>query len=287
MKPNDPREGAERPHATVLESVEEIRALARSSATVRESVPPTVQGGPTGSTVPTEPFRPVDRPSMAVLTVLDDGDETGEQVRVRAATFVIGRVDGDLVIPHDPGISGRHAELSRRNEGGKFRWYLRDFQSTNGTFARASQVVLHHGQEVLIGRTRLRFEAGTPAGPEPAGGAGGSAVASTRKWQAPAPPGPATAARPVLVELTPEGEGRRFPVTEPESWIGRDPAGRVVLNDPTVDHRHARVFRDPKGRWVIANAGSVNGVWARVDEIALERGGQFQCGEQRFAIKVL
>ena len=78
-----------------------------------------------------------------------------------------------------------------------------------------------------------------------------------------------------------------FPITEPESWIGRDPGGRVVLNDPTVDPRHARVFRDPKRRWVIANSGSVNGVWARVEEIALERGGQFQCGEQRFIIKVL
>jgi pSer/pThr/pTyr-binding forkhead associated (FHA) protein len=287
MKPTDPREGGERRHATVLESVEEIRAQARQSATVRESLPDThlVPAAPApGAVAPTEPFRPVDRPPMALLTVLDDDGESGETVRLRAATFVIGRVDGDLVIPHDGGISGRHAEISRRAEGGHFRWYLRDLQSTNGTFARASQVILHHGQEVLIGRTRLRFEAALSA-PQPAPAPG--AVAATRKWQAGPAQEAAAAAKASLVELTLAGEGRRFALTEPETWVGRDPRGKVVLNDPTVDPQHARAYRDPKGRWVLANARSLNGLWVRVDEVPLDRGGQFQCGEQRFLVKVV
>ncbi len=277
MNPHDPRDNSARRGATVLESVEEIRALARAGASTREVAPPT-HAVPVPNT--TEPYRPVDRPSMALLVVMDDGDDGGgETVRLRNPTFVIGRVEGDLVVPHDAGISGRHAEISRRSEGASFRWYLRDLNSTNGTFARASQVVLHSGQEVVIGRTRLRFEAvgATPVGDAPAG------PASTRKWQSPAQ----VPIHPMLIESTVGGQGRRFPLSEPETWIGRDPSCRVALTDPTADPRHARAFRDPKGRWILANAKSLNGLWARVEEIALGGGGQFQCGEQRFLIKIL
>jgi pSer/pThr/pTyr-binding forkhead associated (FHA) protein len=294
MKPGDPSppDASARRHATVLESVEEIRALIRG-ATVREAAPSTIHapvlgaGEAPAADSPAEPFRPVDRPPMALLTVLDDGDESGELIRLRASTFRIGRVECDLVIPHDGGMSARHAEISRRLEAGVHRWYLRDLQSTNGTFARASSVVLHNGQELLIGRTRLRFELQAPgAAPAPPQ----AEPLATRKWQAAPAPAPAPAlqaARPMLVELTVAGEGRRFPLSEPETWIGRDPSCRVTLNDPTVDLKHARAARDAKGRWVLTNARSINGVWARVDEVALERGGQFQCGEQRFLVKVL
>src|SRR4051812_34295447 len=102
MKPNDPRDAAAagaRRHATVLESVEEIRALVRHAGTLREDLPSTVSIEPTPDAA--ELFRPVERPSMAVLTVIDDGDESGEPVRLRASTFLIGRIEGDLVIPHD------------------------------------------------------------------------------------------------------------------------------------------------------------------------------------------
>lgn len=286
MKPTDPPEGTGRRQATVLESVEGIRALARQASTIREAVPQTIAAQVPGAVAPAEPFRPVARPPMALLTVLDDGDDSGEVVRVRAAVFVIGRVQGDLVIPHDAGISGRHAEISRREEAGQHRWYLRDLQSTNGTFARASTVTLHHGQEVVIGRSRLRFEATTATLDESAPPAVAAGTA-TRKWQVPGAAASGASAPPVLVELTPQGEGRRFPLSAPEVWIGRDPRGTVVLDDPTVDARHARVSRDPKGRWVVANNRSVNGVWARVEEISLERGGLFQCGEQRFLVKIL
>lgn len=298
MSTPDPRENAApgaRRHATVMESVEEIRSLSRRAATVREAAPPATvresalaQPGPVArGAVAAEPFRPVERPPIALLTVIDDGDETGETVRIRAGTFVIGRVDGDLVIPHDGGISGRHAEIVRRPEGGQFRWSLRDLQSTNGTFVRAANVILHPDQEVLIGRGRFRFDPpGAAAVPTPPPQPGAAGV--TRKWQAVAPQDLAALSRPSLVELTPQGEGRRFPLNDPENWVGRAPDQcSVVLDDPTVDPRHARAYRDAKGRWLLENARSVNGLWVRVQEIAIDRGGQFQCGEQRFLVRVL
>jgi pSer/pThr/pTyr-binding forkhead associated (FHA) protein len=289
MNPSEGHDKADAPkrQVTVLESVEEIRALARRGATVREALPSTVAiPSPAEAT---EPFRPADRLSMALLIVLDDGEDSGEVIRIRGSTFVIGRVEGDLVIPHDGGISSRHAEISRRIEGGHARWFLRDLQSTNGTFVRASQVILHDEQEVLIGRGRFRFESAEKAvSALEAPPALGAPANATRKWQAPSVADLARVMHPSLVELTADGDGRRFTLTTPEVWIGREAGqGGIMLSDATVDPRHARARRDAKNRWVLENARSLNGLWARIQEIPLDRGGQFQCGEQRFLIKVL
>ena len=281
MDPGQPN--AARRQATVLESVEEIRAFVRGGASKTVVERP---GVPTSAGPETQPFRPTVRPPMGLLTVLDDGDDAGEAVRVRAGSFVIGRVDGDLVIPHDNGMSGRHAEISRRVEGGVVRWFLKDLQSTNGTFARASTVVLHHEQELLVGGRRFRFEAPSPAAaPEP-----GPAANATRAWQSPGRPAAAgSSPPPTLVELTQGAEARRVPLVGAEYWLGRDSrVCSIVVDDPMVDPRHARVYRDDKaGRWVVANEHSRNGLWARVQEVSLGRGGSFQCGEQRFLFKAL
>ena len=170
MNVPDPRgqTGEARRNATVLESVEEIRAQVRSAAAVA-SVPAPAARGPvevpvaTTETVPDEKsFRPMVRPPMAMLCVLDDGDDSGEIVRIRASSFVIGRAEGNLVIAHDGGISGRHAEISRRLENGEYVWSLKDLGSTNGTFVRVSTVILGRGQEVLIGSRLFRMEIPAP-----------------------------------------------------------------------------------------------------------------------------
>ena len=129
--------GSQRRQATVLESVEEIRAQIRGMTAAEDPLTALVQvtsvaGAPGDATA----YRPSLRPAMALLYVLDDGEDTGEIVRIRPSSFVIGRVDGNLTIPHDGGISGRHAEISRRLENGEHCWYLKDLQSTNGTFVR-------------------------------------------------------------------------------------------------------------------------------------------------------
>ncbi|CAN5909854.1 hypothetical protein BH23PLA1_BH23PLA1_25960 [soil metagenome] len=237
-------------------------------------------------TIPeTQAFRPLARPPLALLSVIDDGDTQGEVVRVRTSPFVIGRAEGDLLVPHDSGMSTRHAELSRELENGRYRWSLRDLQSTNGTFVRVSGSVLKDLQELLLGGVRLRFVIASTPGPSgpPAGGP----VATTQKWQALTSAGRPSAPAPELVVLTPQGEGRRYPLIGDEIWIGRDPERcTVVLNDPMVSPRHARIRKDPHGRWSIHNERSLNGLWIAIEEISLERGGQFQCGEQRFQVRI-
>jgi len=222
---------------------------------------------------------------MALLTALDDGSDGGETLRVRAPSFVIGRVEGDLVIPHDSGMSGRHAEISRRLEHGAYRWYLKDLQSTNGTFVRVTSVVLAHQQEFLAGSRRFRFQA--PAPPADPGGPTSPGNA-TRKWQTLSPADLASALHPTLVEITAGAVERTFVLSQQEQWLGRDPTScSIVTDDPMIDRKHVRIFRDGNNRWVAANAQTVNGLWARVHEIGLGTGALFQCGEQQFILKVL
>jgi pSer/pThr/pTyr-binding forkhead associated (FHA) protein len=285
----------------MLESVEDLRAQVRRNQTMKEAIPfPPAQapGQPAGpgavpppaTTLPataddTERFRPMQRPATAVLVVLDDGDDEGETVRIRRESFTIGRVQGDLVIAHDGNMSGKHAEIVRRFEGGRWQWYLRDLQSTNGTFVRVAGGILKDGQELLIGGTCFRFESSHIDESGETQAATGN-VAATRKFVGGSIAQFAAQMNPNLIALTPDGGEKRYPLDRPELWVGRDKAAcSIVLDDPLVSPKHARLYRDPKGKWTIQNNRSLNGLWMRITEVSLEKGGQFQCGEQRFLIR--
>ena len=145
----------------MLESVEEIRRRFAAWPRRKSRVDVPVAVAPERRRVcdqDTAAYRPTHAAFHGVLHVLDDGEDSGEILRIRPNSFVIGRVEGDLTIPHDGGMSGRHAEIGRRHENGEHCWYLKDLQSTNGTFVRASTVILSHEQEILIGGRRFRFE---------------------------------------------------------------------------------------------------------------------------------
>src|SRR5262245_8844253 len=62
-----------------------------------------------------------------------------------------------------------------------------------------------------------------------------------------------------LVVIDPQGGVRRFPLTFDELGIGREPSNQIVLDDPRVSRRHARVYRGEKGHY-IEDLGSANGV---------------------------
>src|SRR4051794_27294332 len=110
MNPADPGDHSDGPRRNDTLAVEDILSQTRRSGTVVEARGPVA---PTVGRYDPQPFRPTLRPPMALLNVLDDGCDTGEVLRIRTASFVIGRIEGDLIIPHDEGISGRHAEINR------------------------------------------------------------------------------------------------------------------------------------------------------------------------------
>ena len=283
QQPNSHSQESRRP-STVLESVAELREQIRRGRTVDESASPP---GAHPAEDDTLVFRPTHRPTMAVLYVLDDGCQESEVIRIRGDLFVIGRAEGDLVIPHDDALSGRHLEISRRLENGHFRWYLKDLGSSNGTFVRVASALLSHEQVIVIGSRSYRFEAVMPGSAAWGPSAAGRPTPSTRRLL-PDPSSDADAGQiPALVELSVSGGTRRCPLNHAEVWFGRSPQkSSLVLDDPMVSPRHGCLRRDSKGRWRVDNAGSLNGVWLRIQELPLDRSGYFQCGEQRFAIKI-
>jgi pSer/pThr/pTyr-binding forkhead associated (FHA) protein len=262
---------------TRLESFDEIREAAPGARRT-----PTVKEAAKSDDVP---YRPVRRPPMALLCAFDDGRDDGEWFRLRSERIVLGRTEGDVRIPHDEMMSGRHTELFRQISNERFRWYLRDLGSTNGTYVRINTTQVRNGQEFLIGTRRFRFSSGRQVDPAATQEEAAEANKGTRGWQSVS----VAELLPSVVELTPRGEGQRSYLNKSEHFLGRD-AGQcdiLLSDDLMVSARHARLHRDAKGRWLLENCGAGNGVWLRIDKIAIDNSAQFQLGEQRFLIKVL
>jgi pSer/pThr/pTyr-binding forkhead associated (FHA) protein len=263
---------------TRLETNEEVReALARYRPAARGAVPAQRQPAPADDSPPL--FRPTQRPPMPVLTVFDDGSDKGESIRIRKESFIMGRAEGDLVIAYDVQMSGRHAEVRCTASKNKRHWQLVDLNSTNGTYVRIGHAVLEHGQEFIVGRTRFRFEH------EAAQAAQRSAASqATQPWQS----GAANVLAPSIVELTATLDGSRSLITQSEVWVGKDASYcQVVLrDDPFASARHARVYRDDEGRWVIENNKSLNGVWLRIQRLPLNGTCRFLLGEQQFMVRI-
>jgi pSer/pThr/pTyr-binding forkhead associated (FHA) protein len=232
----------------------------------------------------TQAFRPVVRPPMAILEILDDGSSDGERVRIRRDSITIGRTGADVVIPHDSQISALHARISRRLQGSAYEWYLTDLNSTNGTFLRVAKVTLVPGQLIVLGSHRYVFrgpEVKKPPEQEPTPPKG------TRGWQA-ASALETTEARPKLVRLNPDGSERSFEITADDLLIGRaaDRAKIVLDGDPAVSAAHARLRLNSDGSYILEDMKSVNGVWMAIDERRISKSVQFQVGEQRFCLRM-
>jgi pSer/pThr/pTyr-binding forkhead associated (FHA) protein len=201
----------------------------------------------------TQPYRPSFRRPMALIHVIDDGRDGGEVVRMRADRLLIGRAEGDIVVPHDIFMSPAHAEIERLDEGG---WMLRDLGSAMGTFVRITSARLMSGTVIQVGRTRLWFEETGP----------------NSGW---------------LVERASGNHVRRHECRAPVATIGRSEIGPTIsLSDPFVSPIHATVRRTPLG-WRIANLGW-NGLWVRIARpVRMAAASQFLCGEQRFVFEPL
>jgi pSer/pThr/pTyr-binding forkhead associated (FHA) protein len=229
-------------------------------------------------------FRPVQRPPMAWLVVLDDGRDTGETVRLRGARTVIGRSEGDVVIPHDSMISGQHLEIERQQAPDGYRWLLRDLGSTNGTFVRLPRFRLRHNYELILGGNRFRVC--LPGGAQ-VDLTESRSESGTRGWAAISREDLAVLAGPTLIQLDGDEEVTRISLSE-DQVIGADrDQSQLAIDDPLLDDAHARLRRKSNGKWYIEDMESVNGVWVRVERSHTSQRCEFQLGEQRFILQVL
>jgi pSer/pThr/pTyr-binding forkhead associated (FHA) protein len=202
------------------------------------------------------PFHPRRRPSMALLCICDDASADGEWIRIRKDKFVIGRTEGDCVIPFDDLIGTRHAEISRSVENGKSIWYLTDLHSPTGTFVAVTERPLKSGNELWLGSRRYRFEQGNDA------------------------------QLPSLVDL--EANQRRFLLDPPAIVLGRHatPGGLAIPDDPSLSRQHAR-FELVNQQWKVVSLNPRNGVWVRIERVRFPVMCRFQIGEQRFLVRVV
>jgi pSer/pThr/pTyr-binding forkhead associated (FHA) protein len=267
----------QQPTGTLLETDDAIRQALQG---IKPGAPPAASKQPSPPSSVARPFCPVLRPPVAILTVFDDGKTDGEVIRIRSDRFVIGRTEGDLLIPHDGLMSSRHAEITRQRVGEQWRWVVTDLQTKNGLFVRASRVALSSGAEFLVGHGRYRFEVAAPTAASAA-----PASEGTRSWGSDAT---ALLGGASLVEVIPgDPAGRKVVLSAKEYWIGSDPACAIRREgDLYVEPRHVRLFRDDKNNWDAQHNKTLNGLWLRVPHITVEDGCLFQIGEQRFRLNV-
>ncbi|NPA26133.1 MAG: FHA domain-containing protein [Chloroflexi bacterium] len=94
-------------------------------------------------------------------------------------------------------------------------------------------------------------------------------------WAKKAPTGSETRVWAVLEPLPPLQPGwpvgPRIELRSAELILGADPAiANVVLNDPSVSPRHARLWRDAQGRVFLADLQSVAGTWVNYTPITTQ-----------------
>jgi len=99
------------------------------------------------------------KPPVVGWFVALNGEQKGEDFRVRDGQNILGSSpEADIVI-HDPAVTGKHASL-RYKEG---TFFLTDLDSTNGTFIndnpeRIAREQLKDNDVVRVGETSLKFK---------------------------------------------------------------------------------------------------------------------------------
>ncbi len=259
-----------------------VQPSAQPAGTLRREIPSELQVAASDESVLR--LRPSQRPPMAMIEVLDDGGDHGEEFRVRADSMTIGRTTADITIPHDSQISGNHVRISRRLVNSEYHWFLTDLSSTNGTFLRVAKTTLQAGVPFIIGSYRYAYRpAASPADNEPVG----DSPVGTRGWKAPTA---ADLKRLVagLVRIATDGTEVDFPLPSEAAKIGSDSSQCeiVISDDPTVNPVHAVIQMTDKGL-MIEDRKSVNGLWTAISERRLGNAATFQIGEQRIRFRVL
>ena len=63
------------------------------------------------------------------------------------------------------------------------------------------------------------------------------------------------------LQITGKGPDAEIPLDPSGVTLGRAPVCHIVLDSPRISRKHARIFQDPFGRWVIEDLDSRNGTW--------------------------
>ena len=171
--------------------------------------------------------------------------------------------DGEVKLDKDPFIGPVHAVFKFEND----QLTVRDSGTHNGVFIWLKQRDLQAGDELRVGRQRLRIE-WMPDEPEDA--------SEQPLWGSPSP---GYVARAVQL-LEGGGEGDIYPLKAGDNTVGRGAGDLSFPGDGYVSSRHA-VLSVQDGALSVKDLGSANGTFVRISEAAkLNSGDLLLVGEQ-------
>lgn len=164
----------------------------------------------------------------------------------------------DVALFGDPQIHRRHAAI--RQEGGQYVIESSPGAPLSVNKQPVSRHTLRHGDNLVVGNTRLLYRSRKAAGQESGIGAQPSAKGEVAT-PSPILPQPPAVLPSALVNLR---TGQRYVLQVGQTvTLGRHPENSILLDDSTVSAFHAEV-RFESGRWVLYDRGSTNGTF--VDE---------------------
>ena len=194
-----------------------------------------------------------------VLSELDlDGLQVKKRHELADGKTVVGRVEGEVLVPTDPAMSTRHAVFQVEDR----RCLIRDLGSTNGTFVAITRgEPLEPGSVLLCGSQRL--------------------LVRTRR-------DPKGTEHLEIVQVLPLGHsGRVHEITKDSVVVGKSSRADFSFpEDQYLSRRHCEIVSTGRGL-VVRDLGSTNRTYLIVrDEKPLESGDRIVLGEQLFEYRL-
>jgi len=263
-QPASPAPSAAKPLPTP--AARPVTAAGKAPAAARPTPPPPPKPGP-GTRPPasaTAPKAGAQKARARISAIARDGSRSADYVLTQTETR-IGREVGDaeVKLDKDQFIAPTHAVL--RFEGDQLT--VQDGGTQNGVFLWFKERQIQSGDELRIGRQRLRIE-WLPEEPE--------TPAEQPLWGS---PDPGYVARAVQL-LEGGGEGDVFPLKQGENLVGRGSGDVSFPQDGYVSSRHCLVTVGD-GQIGVKDLGSANGTFVKINgSTAVTPGDLLLVGEQ-------
>jgi DNA-binding NtrC family response regulator len=181
----------------------------------------------------------------------------------------------DVSLP-DPALAPVHAEIERR--GGRFHLVDRSGRGTTVGGVPVADAALIDGCDVALGAWRVLFrEAGAREETRPPV-AGGTTLRA---------PGETPSSAPARLRIRARGLEHVVVLEGDAVTVGKDRSNDLVLDDPFVSARHARLERR-RGRWRVRDLASTNGTTlagVRITEAELPEGAPLAMGDTELLLE--
>ncbi len=219
--------------------------------------------------------------------VFKEGPLAGMSFELDKAELILGRDPSVDILINSPDVSRRHARLVRTEQG----YQLEDLGSSNGTFVNGNQLaaplMLKNGDEVRLGPGAVFVYQQPAALSAPTRGA--PAEQPPTRVEIPKTEGAARAGEAPPASSLPRlrlsvsgGEPRIHTLNQPEVTFGRVASNEIVIENPDISRRHARLVRI-ENRYQIEDLGSSNGTFVNGELISAPRllhpGDQVRLGQ--------